>query len=107
MKVTKENFKPVGHVVFIKPLGQKYKTVIQKQPVDNTDIDKITEVEDVKTKVYYNQQLAEVIEVGTGLPNAPYKKGDTVVYDKGQLREFDLIKGTAMITDFAIVGIVE
>ena len=59
MKITKENFKPTGHLVLVKKLQMKYRTVTRPMPMDNGgDINKEVEVEEVKEKVYYNQQLA-------------------------------------------------
>ena len=105
MKITKETFKPTGHLVLVKKLGMKYKTVVRQVPMNNGgDMNKEVQVEEVKDKQYYNQQLAEVISLGTDLVNAPYKIGDTVVYDMQQFREFDLLRGTGFINDYSILG---
>ena len=109
MKITKENFKPTGHLVLVKKLGLKYKTVTRSVPMEDNggDINKEVQVEEVKDKVYYNQQFAEIISLGTDLKNSELQVGDTVVYDMQQYRDFDLLRGTGFINDYSILGVVK
>ena len=76
------------------------------KPIPTSNIDEVTELEEVKEKVFYNQQLAEVLAIGSGLSNAAYNVGDIIVYDLGQVRDLDLIRGTAIIGDYSIIGII-
>lgn len=114
MKINKETFVPVGHLVFIKKLKERTKKQTQRYPVDmddpknkNKTEEEIKELEEVTVDIKLNQQLAEVISIGENIINAPYKKGDIVAYDLNSARDLDLISGTALLANHNIIGIIK
>jgi hypothetical protein len=113
--MSKIEFKPIGTMVLIRPLKIRYKTQKQFVPKTATPIGEVnddekvepTTVKAVKTKIKMNQQLAEVISIGTLDPEkTPYKAEDIIAYDYNSVREFDLISGTFLIAAHNILGIV-
>ena len=112
-------FQPVGNFVLIKPLKMKYDTVEQAVPVEQVRLlkqnDDATigmgaegeyEFKTEKRKVNRQQQLAEVLSIGTlDADKTPFKSGDTIVYPLNGVLPFELIKGAKLIYAHNILGI--
>ena len=104
-------FLPIGSFILIKPLGFKYvsqtQTVLDDEKNEGKNpIEDEMEVKTVVNKVKLQQQLAKVLSIGTLNPEiTPYKVGDTIVYDLGSVRDFELIKGSKLIYSHNVLGV--
>lgn len=102
--------KPTGNLVLVKLEKYKTRTVTTRHPKADADLtkelDPDKDLEFVKEKVKYDHQFAEVLAIGSQLKDPTYKVGDTIVYHINSAKNFDLIKGTALIADHNIIGVV-
>ena len=95
----------------IEPLKTKYRTEKQVVLDDEKNEGKDPMKDDMETKVItkkvkLNHQLAKVLAIGDGIKEPRIKVGDVVMYDVNSMRESDLIKGTGLITDHNILGVI-
>ena len=103
-------FKPVNGLVLLKPLKLKYKTektmVVDREASKGLDLAKEDAIMKEETnKVYFTQQLAEVIDIGTlDAEKLGFGAGDIVVYNYKMASEFELQKGYKLTNSFNVIA---
>lgn len=107
------SYKPLDGRVLVEPLRvRSYKTAGHRTEVNideegNPILDEEGEATqkmiEQEGSVNYRYQIANVLAIPTD--ETRFEVGDTVVYEIGNLMEFDLIKGVSMIRKFNVVAV--
>ena len=105
MKYNVEQYQPINGKLLIKPLRQRARMVEQivLDEEANKDLDPLKDemqTKKVKEKAPYEMQLAEVLASG----DPAYPVVSTVVFSIKFVKEFDLFKGSLLISNYDIQG---
>lgn len=107
MKYNIENYRPLPGKLVIKPLKMRTRLVKNIVLDDEKNEGKDPLKDEVETKVVTERapweiQLATIVAVPED--SELYKVGDTVVYSVKFVKEFDLFKGTFIVSNYDLYG---